>query len=75
VVFLFLPVLGPLVFAEQLGRTGWIALGLIVVGIALLPLAAFDKASVLDVGRHLRSRAVVIARSEPGEARALAAAI
>jgi drug/metabolite transporter (DMT)-like permease len=60
-VFLFLPVLGFLAFAEQLGRTGWLALGLIVAGIALLPLAAFDKASVLEVGRHLRSRAVVFA--------------
>jgi drug/metabolite transporter (DMT)-like permease len=59
--FLFLPVLGLLVFAERIGTIGWLALALIVGGIALLPLGGFDKASVRELGGQLRSRAVLFA--------------
>lgn len=59
--FLFLPVLGLLVFAERIGTIGWVALALIVAGIALLPLGGFDKASMRELGGQLRSRAVVFA--------------
>jgi drug/metabolite transporter (DMT)-like permease len=60
-VFLFLPVLGFLVFGERLGVAGWVALSLIVVGIMLLPLARLDLASFRDLGRHLRERWMIFA--------------
>jgi drug/metabolite transporter (DMT)-like permease len=60
-VFLFLPLLGFLVFGERLGAPGWLALAMIVVGIMLLPLARLDRASFLDLGRHLRERWMVFA--------------
>ena len=60
-VFLFLPVLGFLVFGERLGAAGWTALTLIVAGIMLLPLARLDRASFLDLGRHLRERWMIFA--------------
>jgi len=60
-VFLFLPVLGFLVFGEDLGPRGWIALALIIGGIALLPLKAFTRESAGEVIAHLRSTAVGLA--------------
>lgn len=60
-VFLFLPLLGFLVFREALGPRGWMALALIIGGIALLPLRAFDRASAKEVIGHLRSTAVGLA--------------
>lgn len=60
-VFLFLPVLGAIVFTERLGAPGWGALAMIVGGIMLLPLPAFDAASARAVLRHLRSPAIGLA--------------
>ena len=60
-VFLFLPLLGFLVFGERLGAAGWLALAMIVAGITMLPLARLDRASFLDLGRHLRERWMVFA--------------
>jgi drug/metabolite transporter (DMT)-like permease len=55
-VFLFLPLLGFLVFGERLDARGWLSLALIVGGIMILPLGAFDRASLGGLGRHLRER-------------------
>ncbi|HZI27939.1 MAG TPA: EamA family transporter [Gemmatimonadaceae bacterium] len=55
-VFLFLPLLGFLVFDERLDATGWLALALIVGGIVFLPLRAFTRSSLGEMGRHLRER-------------------
>jgi drug/metabolite transporter (DMT)-like permease len=55
-VFLFLPLLGFIAFGERLEATGWLALALIVGGIALLPLRSFDRSSLGAMGRHLRER-------------------
>jgi drug/metabolite transporter (DMT)-like permease len=55
-VFLFLPLLGFLVFDERLDARGWLALSLIVGGIMVLPLASFDRSSLGAMGRHLRER-------------------
>jgi drug/metabolite transporter (DMT)-like permease len=60
-VFLFLPLLGFLVFGERLDAAGWLALALIVGGIAFLPLEAFTRSSLGDIGRHLRERFIVYA--------------
>ena len=56
-VFLFLPLLGFLVFGERLDARGWLALALIVTGIMLLPLTRFDRLALGELGRHLRDRA------------------
>src|SRR5688572_23549618 len=55
-VFLFLPLLGFLVFDERLDATGWLSLALIVGGIVFLPLRAFTRSSLGEMGRHLRER-------------------
>jgi drug/metabolite transporter (DMT)-like permease len=55
-VFLFLPLLGFIAFGERLEASGWLALALIVGGIVFLPLRAFDRASLGEMGRHLRER-------------------
>ena len=60
-VFLFLPLLGFIVFDERLDALGWSALALIVGGILLLPLPAFDRSSLGAMGRHLRERFMVFA--------------
>lgn len=60
-VFLFLPVLGFLVFRERLDARGWLALAMIVGGILLLPLARLDRAAAGSMGRHLRERFVTFA--------------
>lgn len=60
-VFLFLPLLGFVVFGERLDGRGWLAVLLIVAGIMLLPLARFDRHSLGRMGRHLRERAIVYA--------------
>jgi uncharacterized membrane protein len=60
-VFLFLPLLGFLVFGERLGAPGWLALAMIVTGIMLLPLPRLDRASFMELGRHLRERWMVFA--------------
>lgn len=60
-VFLFLPLLGALVFRERLDARGWAALAMIVGGIMLLPLPRLDAASVRVVLRHLRSPAITLA--------------
>jgi drug/metabolite transporter (DMT)-like permease len=57
-VFLFLPLLGFLVFGEQLNARGWLALAMIVSGIMLLPLPRFDRAALGELARHLRDRAM-----------------
>jgi drug/metabolite transporter (DMT)-like permease len=57
-VFLFLPLLGFLVFDERLDSRGWLALAMIVSGIMLLPLARFDRLAFGELGRHLRNRAM-----------------
>lgn len=57
-VFLFLPLLGFLVFGERLDARGWLALALIVTGIMLLPLTRFDRLALGELGRHLRDRAM-----------------
>jgi len=57
-VFLFLPLLGFLVFGEQLNVRGWLALAMIVSGIMLLPLPRFDRTALGGLARHLRNRAV-----------------
>ena len=57
-VFLFLPLLGFIVFGERLDVRGWLALGLIVTGIMMLPLSRFDRAALGELGRHLRDRAM-----------------
>lgn len=59
--FLFLPFLGFLAFGERQGPSGWAALGLIIAGIALLPLARFDLVAVRMVWRELRSSAMLLA--------------
>jgi uncharacterized membrane protein len=59
-VFLFLPLLGFIVFDERLDALGWSALALIVGGILLLPLPAFDRSSLGAMG-HLRERFMVFA--------------
>src|SRR5687768_2511617 len=51
-VFLFLPLLGFLVFDERLDARGWLALALIVGGIVFLPLRAFTRSSLGEMGRH-----------------------
>ena len=48
--------LGFLVFGERLDGRGWLSLGLIVGGIMILPLAAFNRFSLGDMVRHLRER-------------------
>ena len=48
--------LGFLVFGERLDATGWLALALIVGGIVFLPLTAFNRSSLGEMGRHLRER-------------------
>lgn len=60
-VFVFLPLLGFLVFDERLGGRGWLALALIVTGIMLLPLARLDRQSLRDLWRHLREQAMIFA--------------
>jgi drug/metabolite transporter (DMT)-like permease len=60
-VFLFLPLLGFMVFGERLDAVGWMAVAMIVVGIAMLPLARFDGPSLRDLGRHLRDKAMIFA--------------
>ena len=60
-VFLFLPLLGFIVFDERLDAPGWLALALIVGGIMLLPLPAFNRSSLGAMGRHLRERFMVYA--------------
>lgn len=60
-VFLFLPAAGALVFGERLNVRGWVSLGLIMSGITLLPLPRLDRQSFLDLGRHLRDGATVLA--------------
>ena len=60
-VFLFLPAAGAVVFGERLNGRGWLSLGLIMAGIALLPLPRLDRQSFLDLGRHLRDGATVFA--------------
>jgi len=57
-VFLFLPLLGFLVFGERLDARGWLALAMIVTGIMLLPLTRFDRRALGDLGRHLRGSAI-----------------
>ena len=57
-VFLFLPLLGFLVFGERLDGRGWLAVAMIVTGIMLLPLTRFDRAALGDLGRHLRGSAM-----------------
>jgi drug/metabolite transporter (DMT)-like permease len=57
-VFLFLPLLGFLVFGERLDGRGWLALAMIVTGIMMLPLDRFDGRSLGALGRHLRDRAM-----------------
>ena len=57
-VFLFLPLLGFLVFGERLDGRGWLALGMIVTGIMLLPLVRFDRRALGDLVRHLRGSAM-----------------
>jgi drug/metabolite transporter (DMT)-like permease len=57
-VFLFLPLLGFIVFDERLDGRGWLALAMIVTGIMLLPLTGFDRAALGDLGRHRRNRAM-----------------
>ena len=60
-VFLFLPLLGFMVFDERLDARGWLALGLIVGGIMFLPLTGFHRSSLGAMGRHLRERFMVYA--------------
>lgn len=60
-VFLFLPLLGFLVFDERLAPRGWLALAMIVAGIMLLPLARFDRVALGELGRHLRARFIAFA--------------
>ena len=60
-VFLFLPVLGFLVFDERLGAPGWLALAMIVTGIILLPLARLDRVALGELGRHGRERFMAFA--------------
>ena len=56
-VFLFLPLLGFVVFGERIDGRGWFALGLIVGGIMLLPLARFDRpATVISESPDLVTR-------------------
>jgi drug/metabolite transporter (DMT)-like permease len=55
-VFLFLPLLGFIVFGERLDARGWLALAMIVTGIMLLPLTRFDRPALGELGRHLRDR-------------------
>lgn len=57
-VFLFLPLLGFLVFGERLDGRGWLALAMIVTGIMMLPLDRFDRRSLGTLARHLRERAM-----------------
>lgn len=57
-VFLFLPLLGFVVFGERLDGRGWLALAMIVTGIMLLPLTRFDRPALGDLGRHLRGPAI-----------------
>ncbi len=60
-VFLFLPVLGSLVFQEHLSTRGWLALALIVVGILVLPLQRIDGKSLGELGRHMREPFIAFA--------------
>ena len=60
-IFLFLPLLGFIVFNERLDARGWLSLALIVGGIMFLPLTAFDRSSLGAVGRDLRERFIVYA--------------
>ena len=57
-VFLFLPLLGFLVFGERLAGRGWLAVAMIVAGIMMLPLDRFDRRALGELGRHLRDRAM-----------------
>ena len=60
-ILFFLPLLGFLVFGERLSFTGWMALVLIVVGIIVLQLSEFTRASVRALTPQLRSNAVAFA--------------
>ena len=57
-VFLFLPLLGFLVFDERLDARGWLALSMLVAGIMMLPLTRFDREALGELGRHVRDRAL-----------------
>jgi uncharacterized membrane protein len=60
-VFLFLPLLGFLVFDERLNAIGWLSVVLIVAGIMMLPMARLDRPSFAQLGRHMKDRAMVYA--------------
>ena len=52
-ILLFLPALGWLVFREAISPIGALALGLVIAGIALLPLRRFARAEVAMLGARL----------------------
>ena len=60
-VFLFLPLLGFIVFGERLDAHGWLSVALIVTGIMLLPLARFDRTALREMARQFRDRVTVLA--------------
>lgn len=60
-VFLFLPLLGFVVFGERIDGRGWLALALIVGGIMMLPLTGFSWQALGELRRHLRERALAFA--------------
>jgi drug/metabolite transporter (DMT)-like permease len=60
-VFLFLPLLGAIVFAERIGVRGWAALALIVGGILVLPVESLDRRGFGDMLQRLRSPAIGMA--------------
>ena len=57
-VFLFLPLLGFVVFGERLDGRGWLSLAMIVAGIMMLPLDRFDRDSLGALGQRVRDRAL-----------------
>ena len=52
-ILLFLPALGWLVFRERISTLGFIALAMVVAGIALMPLRRFSRAEVASLGARL----------------------
>ena len=57
-IFLFLPVLGLIVFNERLGAASWLALALILGGTTCLPLDSLAWNAVRQVRERLRSGAI-----------------
>ncbi|MEO7456754.1 MAG: EamA family transporter [Gemmatimonadaceae bacterium] len=58
---LFLPALGFVVFGEHISAMGWLGIGSVMAGIAVIRLPAFSSAAVRGFAHMLRSRSIAFA--------------